>query len=220
MFHNPYIKAPWGVSAYGAASVKAAPDLARIKLGIERLEPTPEEAFRIGQTGVADIRHALRLHEIGDGAVSASRLGLTSSYSFQDGQRTLLGYRCEASFTVETADLDSLQRLLIDLVDAGVNKVEAVDFDVRAKQELRAKARRSAVRAARAKAELYAEEAGVTLGQVLHIEDVDPESVGNERYRSHSSGGASAEEELAPGHVVVSAAVVLGFSLLSEPTAI
>ncbi|MGI8333050.1 SIMPL domain-containing protein [Actinomadura scrupuli] len=218
MFRDRQIRNPWGVSAYGAASVRAAPDLARIRLAVERLEPSLKKAFQAGQSSVAGLRQTLRRHSIADGAVSASHLQLSSAYAFHSNERKHLGYKCEASFTIETTDLDTLQQLLIDVVDAGVNKVDGVDFDVRAKQELRAEARKKAVRAARAKAELYAEAAGVGLGHVVHIEDVDPESAGNERYRSHGSGGATTEEDLAPGHVVVSAAVMLGFSLVSEPT--
>ncbi|MEO3856702.1 SIMPL domain-containing protein [Acrocarpospora sp. B8E8] len=209
------INAPWGVSAYGAASVKAAPDLVRVLLGVERIEPSPAAAFEAGQANVAGLRRVLRSHEIPDAAVSASRLRLTSAWEGYDASRKFLGYKCVASFTIETANLDGLQQLLIDVVGAGVNRVDEVDFDVRAKAELRAQARRAAVQAARAKAQLYAEAAGVQLGQIVHIQDVDPESLGNQRYRGHGSGGSSAEEDFAPGHVVVSAAVVLGFSLAS-----
>jgi uncharacterized protein YggE len=88
-----------------------------------------------------------------------------------------------------------------------------VDFDVTAKAELRAEARRQAVAAARRKAELYAQAAGVRLGAVLHIDDVDPEQAGFERYRGHDTGGAATPQNLAPGHVVVSAAVILGFAI-------
>jgi len=93
--------------------------------------------------------------------------------------------------------------------------IEGVDFDVTAKADMRAEARRKAVGAARDKAALYAEAAGTRLGPVVHIDDVDPESAGAELYRGHrfGSGDASAED-LAPGHVVVSAAVIVGFSLI------
>ena len=102
------------------------------------------------------------------------------------------------------------------LVAAGANEIEAVDFDVIGKGDMRAAARRQAVAAARRKAELYADAAGIRLGPVIHIEDVDPERVGAERYRGHGSGGAAAAEDLAPGHVVVSAAVVLGLSITHD----
>jgi hypothetical protein len=47
--------------------------------------------------------------------------------------------------------------MLVDVVAAGANEIESVDFDVIAKRELRAEDRRKAVAAARAKADLYAE---------------------------------------------------------------
>jgi hypothetical protein len=68
--------------------------------------------------------------------------------------------------------------------------VDGTHFDVIAKRELRAEARRKAVAAARAKADLYAEAAGVRVGAVLHIEDVDPEQPGASRYRSHAEAAA------------------------------
>ena len=158
------------------------------------------------------VRRALRDHAVQDASVERSRLGLKSSWSF-GSERRFLGYECRAAFSVESGDLDDVQALLVDLVAAGANEIDAVDFDVKAKRDLRAEARRKAVKAARDKAELYAEAAGVRLDAVVHIEDVDPETVGFEGYRSHSSGGASSVQDLAPGHVVVSAGVILGFSI-------
>ena len=106
--------------------------------------------------------------------------------------------------------------MLVDLVDAGANEIEGVDFDVVAKADLRAEARRKAVAAGRAKAELYAQAAGARLGPVLHIDDVDPGRAGIELYRGHTIGGDAADEDLAPGHVVVSAAVILGFAITHD----
>ena len=93
---------------------------------------------------------------------------------------------------------------------------EGVDFDVAGTGDLRAEARRQAVAAARDKAALYAEAAGVRLGPVVHIDDVDPESAGAERDRGHGMGGEASAEDLAPGHVVVSAAVIVGFSIAHD----
>jgi uncharacterized protein YggE len=137
------IERPWGVVTYGAASVKAMPDLVRIRFQVVRLAQTPADSLA-----------------------------------------------------------------------AGANEIEAVEFDVRAKPELRAQARRQAVAAARRKAELYAEAAGVRVGAVLHIDDVDSDNPAHQVYRGHASyGGEASAEDLAPGHVVVSASVVLGLAI-------
>jgi len=121
------------------------------------------------------------------------------------------------TFAVESRNLDDVQPLLVNLVAAGANEIDAVDFDVVAKRELRAEARSKAVAAARAKAELYAEAAGVRLGAVVHIDDVDPDQPDVGLYRSHSAvSDTASEQDLAPGHVVVSAAVILGFALARD----
>lgn len=176
-----------------------------------RLEQTPSQAFASASEAVRSVRQTLRTHGVSDGAVERSQLGLKSSWEY-GSERKFLGYQCEASFVVESGELDDVQPLLVDLVEAGANEIVAVDFDVAGKGGLRAEARRQAVVAARGKAELYAEAAGVRLGAVLHIDDVDPEQVGVQRYHG-LAGGKAAPEDLAPGHVVVSAAVILGFSI-------
>ncbi|MES9541384.1 MULTISPECIES: SIMPL domain-containing protein [unclassified Actinomadura] len=207
------IERPWGVTAYGASSVKAMPDLVRARFKVIRVEPTPSEAFAAASEAVQAVRQTLRQHGISDAAVERSRLGLKSSWSYGGSERKFVGYECQASFAVESGALDDVQPLLVDLVAAGANEIDAVDFDVSGKGELRAEARRQAVGAARRKAELFAEAAGVRLGAVLHIDDVDPEQIGSGRYHGHGSGGEASPEDLAPGHVVVSAAVILGFSI-------
>jgi uncharacterized protein YggE len=206
------VKHPWGVSAYGAANVRRKPDLVRIRFKVIRLEQTPSQAFRAANDAVQAVRRTLREHGVEDAAVDSSRLGLKSSWSYGT-KRKFLGYQCEAAFSIESRALDDVESLLVDLVAVGANEIEDVEFDVGGKRELRAEARRRAVAAAREKAELYAEAAGVRLGDVVHIEDVNPDDPRTQRYHSHSSVSAASDLDLAPGSVVVFAAVILGFSL-------
>ena len=209
------IERPWGIKAYSTASVKAAPDLVRLRFHVARTQQTPAQAFAAAAEAVGAVRQAIRACNVPDTGVQRSRLSLKSQWSFGN-DRKFLGYGCRASFSVESRDLDGVQQLLVDIVAAGTNEIESVDFDVIDKPGLRAEARRAAVAAARRKAELYAAEAGVRLGAVVHIEDEDPEQVQGQ-YRSASSTrmGAS-DEDLAPGQVVISAAVTLGFAIAHD----
>ncbi|MFD9289505.1 SIMPL domain-containing protein [Streptomyces sp. NPDC060030] len=190
----------------------SATDLARLRVAISQTKNKPGEAFAATRAGVNRIREVLRGHEVPETAVSTSRLNLSSQWSYGN-DRTFLGYECTASFVIELRELDTLESVLVDVVDAGANEVQGVEFDVRAKRELRARARTAAVAAAREKAALYAEAAEVHLGPVIHIKDVDAEPM--QSYRSHSSHqGGGAEGDLTPGRVTVSAGVVLGLSLI------
>ncbi|WP_329214384.1 SIMPL domain-containing protein [Streptomyces sp. NBC_00683] len=207
------IDAPWGVSVFGAASVDAAPDLARLRVAIEQTRNKPGEAFAATRSGVNRIREVLRGHGVPEAAVSTSRLNLSSRWSYGD-ERKFLGYECTASFVIELRELDILETVLIDVVDAGANQVKGVEFDVSTKKELRARARTAAVAAAREKAALYAEAADVRLGPVIHIKDVDSEQLQN--YRGHGGQNGGGEGDLTPGRVSVSAGVVIGLSLSSS----
>ncbi|MEU1448348.1 MULTISPECIES: SIMPL domain-containing protein [Streptomyces] len=207
------IDEPWGLSVFGAGSVRAEPQLVRVKLAVDVLEPSPDKAFQEAGSAVSRLRETLRGHGIPDASVSGSRLSLQSEYDGYGTGRKFLGYRCQASYVIEIETIDDLQRLIVDAVDAGANRVDDVVFDVRDKPALRDEARRRAVDAARRKAAVYAEAAGVPLGTVLHIQDVDAESWEMRGHRGHGGGGGSSEGDLAPGMVEVHAAVLLGFSL-------
>ena len=41
------IERPWGIAVFSTASVKAAPDLVRLRFRVARLEQTPAEAFGV-----------------------------------------------------------------------------------------------------------------------------------------------------------------------------
>ncbi|MEU7423885.1 SIMPL domain-containing protein [Streptomyces sp. NPDC040750] len=207
------IEQPWGLSVFGAGSVRVEPQLVRVRLTVDVLRSAPDQAFQEAGAAVSRLRETLRRHGIPDASVSGSRLQLASEYDGYGADRKFLGYRCQASYAVESEALDGLQQLIVDAVDAGVHQVERVEFDVHDKPALRDEARRRAVAAARRKAEVYTRAAGVALGAVVHIKDVDSESHEFRQYRGHGGGGGASAGDLAPGMVEVSAGVVLGFAL-------
>jgi uncharacterized protein len=206
------VERPWGIAVHGAASVRVAPDLARVRFKVTRLEQTPSRAFAAATDAVHAVREALRAHQVPDSAVERSRIDLRSMFGSYGPDHKFLGYQCKAAFALQSSNLDDVQDLLVDLVAAGANEIESVEFDVAGKADLRGEARRQAVAAARSKADLYAEAAGVRVGAVLHIEDVDPEHGNIQVLRSAAAGGPTSDD-LAPGRVVVSAAVIIGFSI-------
>jgi uncharacterized protein len=217
-FHGvQMIERPWGITAFSTASVQAPPDLARLRFRVSRQEQTPAQAFAVTSEAVGAVRRVIREHGVPDGSVQRSQLTLASAWGSVGNERKFLGYKCQSSFVVESRELDGVQQLLVDVVAAGANEIQGASFDVIDKPALRAEARRDAVAAARRKAQLYAEAAGVRLGTVLHIDDVDPDTLGEGAYRSHSAARSEASaQDLAPGHVVVFAAVILGFAIAHD----
>ena len=88
-------------------------------------------------------------------------------------------------------------------------------------KDVRADARRQAILAAREKAEVYASAAGISLGHVIGIEDVNPEVLSG-RSESHvkrelSTDDPGEQKAIDPGAITVGAAVTVMIAI-RQPT--
>ena len=99
--------------------------------------------------------------------------------------------------------------------ELGANRIQSVDFHSSKIKNARRKARRMAVDAAREKAENYCEAAGVELGKVLSIEDIDPTRGGGENYRGEAwmGGDADSTGALDAGDIEIAGAVEVLFDI-------
>jgi uncharacterized protein YggE len=216
------IERPFGVSVFGSAMVRVEPDLAEVELGVGRIAKTAAEAFRATREGVAAVRDSLRASGLTDESVEVSRVTLESLYEGMN-RRDFKGYRSYVSFRVLITRLDGLEATVSAAVEAGANEVQRVSYQASQLLELRAQARRNAIRAARAKAEIYCQAAEVRVGNVVHIEDVNPDYL-MMRGVGHMGVGREIPEQddsavpgmLESGSLIVSAAVTVGFTLLHD----
>ena len=109
-----------------------------------------------------------------------------------------------------------MEEVLAGSVDACVNEITSVDFQTTRLKEIRADARKRAVEAAREKAENYCAAAGVCLGRIIHIEDVNPDTL--QSGEGHGMREITPEEDgeiqaFDPGSITVRAAVRLAFEI-------
>jgi len=213
------IHRPAGINAFGSYLVRIEPDFATLDFSVTRTEATAGEAFAKTRAGAADVRAFLLTANVSDADVSTSQISLQQAHEFLNGKQHPIGFVARIGFQVVLDDLDRLESVLGGAVETGANRVDSVTFRTRRMREVRADARRGAFAQARSKAELYATAGGVKVGQVLHVEDVNPEQTG----RGHSNYAPDLDlldqESLRapsnPGSIVVSAAVMVCFAILS-----
>ena len=126
-----------------------------------------------------------------------------------------MGYEARVAFNILLHELDRLEEILSGLVDAGVNQVGRFDFQTTRLKELRIQARQQAVAAAREKAEIYCAAAGVSIGPVLHIEDVNPDQLrGREGHlQSEPQSEDTPPKAFDPGSIIVGGAVRMAFEI-------
>jgi len=183
---------------------------------VSRVTARPAEAFAKTKEAASKVRTFLKGATIDARDVQMTRTILELAVTGFGEKREVLGHRAKVGFLVTLRALDHLEPILVGIVDAGAHAIDGVRFETTELKQLRAKARRGAVVAAREKAELYADAAGVALGKVQHIEDVNPDSM---KYRGHGANadadGFDAESgTVSVGAMTVSAAVMMAFGII------
>jgi uncharacterized protein YggE len=209
-----------GVKVFGSAVLRVEPDLASLQFAVSRQAKQPKDAFQQTHEAVKAVRTYLsQAGAAGD--VAASRVSLSRTFEYLNGRNQPTGYAARVAFHVLLTDLARMEELLVGVLEAGANEIEAVEFRTTRLKEHRAEARRRAVAAGREKAEIYCRAAGVALGDVVSIEDVNPgvlrgSGEGNTSREAPSDDGGL-ERAFAPGSIVVGAAVSLVFAIAPGP---
>src|SRR6185295_365173 len=155
------IRTPFGITVFGSAVSRIAPDIASLRVSVARLEQKPAEAFAKAREGSQAVQECLRKARITE--FGASRVTLAQQHRYIGGETKFVGYQAKVSFHVMLTELDRVEEVLTAVVAAGANEVDGVSFETTRLKEVRAEARRRAVAAALDKATNYCAAAGVAV---------------------------------------------------------
>jgi len=159
------------VSASG--SVSAEPDIARITSGVATEAPVAKDAVAKNSEAMKKIIDGLKSSGIAEKDIQTTSFHIEPRYTrAREGEApTIDGYRATNQVQVVVRDLDKLGEVLDRLVGLGANEMAGLSFDVSQAEKLRDDARKEAVANAQRRAKLYADAAGVQLGEVINIDE-------------------------------------------------
>ncbi|GJM02790.1 MAG: SIMPL domain-containing protein [Rhodomicrobium sp.] len=159
------------ITMTGRASVGAAPDKVEISLGVSSKAETARDALTLNTANMNNVLKTLKDNGIEEKFIQTSNFSIQPDYEhFRDGRAPKIrGYRVSNSVKVLVEEIDKVGALLDKVVSSGSNQINGIRFLVSKEDELKDEARKSAVAVATRKAKLYAEAAGVKLGDVIMI---------------------------------------------------
>ena len=164
---------PRQLTVVGSAEIEAVPDLATVTAGVETQAPTAAEALTANSQAMAAVFAALEAAGIARRDLQTSQLSLSPVYEpYRDGAEApqrIVAYQASNLLTVTVREIGKLGGVIDELAEAGANRLHGVGFEVARPRAALDEARRQAVVDARAKAELFAEAAAVTLGPVVSL---------------------------------------------------
>ena len=159
------------VEVGGEGSVSAAPDFARVTLGVTNTAKTAGEAMAANAKAANALVSLIKADGVAAADIQTSELSISPMFSQpspgQQTEPTITGYSVSNNVGVTLHDIPRLGALLDKAVAAGANSIYGIGFGHNDPSALLDKARPLAVADARRKAEIYASAGGARIGRLM-----------------------------------------------------
>ena len=204
---------PSVIRTSGTATVKAAPDEARVSIGVVTQAQTAESAASKNAEQVQATLAAVR-KVLGDaGEIQTQNYSIYPEYRHpgrDGGQPQISGYRAQNTVEVHIKDIAKVGPVIDAATSSGSNQIQGVQFGIQDESELRAKALQDAARKARANADALASGLGLTVSRIVSVEEGGPTVVQPYRYAmAERAMAADASTPIEAGEVEVQATVTM-----------
>jgi uncharacterized protein YggE len=152
--------------------IKAAPDMASITLGVSTQAPGAGQAMGLNADKMSAILKAVRGQGVAETDIQTANLSLNAQYVYAQNQPPkLTGYQASNDVTVTVRDLAKLGGVIDAVSAAGANQINGISFGLKDPQAAEDEARRAAVKALSAKADLYAQATGYRIVRLVNLSE-------------------------------------------------
>lgn len=202
------------VSAEGRTT--RVPDLVTIRAGVVAQAATAAAALSDNSNRMARVLTALRGAGIAERDIQTSNVGLSPQYRYQDNQPPqIVGYQASNSVAIRFRDVKTAGAILDALVAQGANQIDGPSLSLDNPDAALDEARADAIKRARARAELYARAAGLSVARIVSIGEASENAGGPQppvMYMARAKA-ADAATEIAAGERDVTVTVNVRFLL-------
>lgn len=198
--------------------VSRTPDIATIRAGVVTQNDVAAAALAENATRMAAVVAALKSAGIPVRDIATSDVGLSPRYRYAENQPpAITGYQASNSVTIRFRDVKKAGPALDALVRAGANQIDGPTLSLSEPEAALDEARADAVTKARARAQLYARAAGLSVGRIVSIEEAGENGGDRPRppiaFRAAAMAESDASSAVLPGETDVTAALRVRFLL-------
>lgn len=204
------------LSVEGRGEVAVTPDLATVSVGVLREAETAEAALAANNAAMAAVLARLEAAGLESRDIRTSAISLAPRWDRPEKSTQppgIVAFTARNQLSLRVRDLSLLGEVLDAVVGDGANELGGIAFGLADDSAALAEARRRAVADARARAQLYAEAAGVKLGRILHIGESGASIPYPQAEMAMMARDAASAVPVAEGEMTVSAGVSLVFEI-------
>ncbi len=151
----------------GTGVVEIVPDEANLQFGVSTQDKSAKKAMNDASNRMQQIMEVLASNGVEESNIQTSELNVATRYDYEKGK--VEGYVVNSILGVKIDDLTLLPDLLEGLSEAGMNELNAMEFASSQQKELENQALELAVQDAKARADIAASAAGVSVGAPIEI---------------------------------------------------
>ena len=201
------------VNVNGEGSVKIKPDYAIISIGSEIKELDSAKAKKQNDDIIAKMIQVIKKAQIQEKDFQTDRINLYKTREYQEKKDYFVASQ---SINITLRNLEQYEKLMSDLMNAGANSIQGVEFKSTKTETVASEIRAKAVLNAKKKAEDYAGALNQNIGKALIISDqsmVNNPRVYMMKANAMSADAAGMEQTLAVGEIEISTNVNVVFEL-------
>ncbi|MCJ7527955.1 MAG: SIMPL domain-containing protein [Methyloceanibacter sp.] len=159
------------ISLVASGAIKATPDKVDISTGVTSEANSAREALDKNTAAMTKVVEALKSDGIDPKDIQTTNFSVGPMYEVKaEGKPpVIVGYRVTNQVRITLHDIGKLGAILDRMVSLGANQIDSIEFGVEEPEALKDAARKLALKNVTDNAKLYAEAAGVGLGQILSI---------------------------------------------------
>ncbi len=159
------------IEVSGAGEVTLEPDIATFSIQVSEKGETTKEAQQEANGKMSVLLAVLRANGIAEKDLKTTAITLRPSYIWVENKQVLEAQVAAQSLSVTVRDLTKLGSVIDELATVSNISLNSIVLDKEDKREGMAEARRLAVANARTKADLYAQESGTVVSNVVTISE-------------------------------------------------
>ncbi|MTI45547.1 hypothetical protein JM93_01052 [Roseibium hamelinense] len=161
------------ISIDGRGEVSTAPDMAVVTTRVVTMAEEAPEALSGNTEAISKVIAEIKSAGVEAKDIQTSGFSIFPRYDRSDNNQApkIIGYEVANGVTIKIRDLAKLGGILNTVVENGANSIGGISFQVSDPDEKLDEARKLAVANAKARAQLYAQAAGVELGRILSISE-------------------------------------------------
>lgn len=203
-------------------STNRTPDMATYSAGVTTQGASASEAMSANSVQMNKVIAALKRAGIADRDIQTSNLNLNPVYaqpkrlpdgSTVDEPQRIIGYQATNTVNVRQRKLADMGKAIDALVSAGANQVNGPNFALSQPEAAQDEARLAAMKTVRARADLYANAAGLKVARIVSINESGGYSPQPVMYAKRAMDSMAASP-VAAGEMEVSVNVTVQFELM------